>query len=62
MATNQYTMQDPTTQYPQPKFDEQSQPVPSLAENMTPEPVPADWRVPDRIVVSTVTAAGEHQR
>ena len=35
---DQYTMQDPTTQYPQPKFDEQSQAGPGLAKEMDPKP------------------------
>ena len=39
MATDQYTMQDPTTQYPKPQFDEQSQPAPGLAQEMAPKPV-----------------------
>ena len=28
---NQYTKQDPTKQYPQPKFEEQTQSAPGLA-------------------------------
>jgi NAD(P)-dependent dehydrogenase (short-subunit alcohol dehydrogenase family) len=35
---DQYTMQDPTKQYPQPKFEEQSQSAPGLAKDMTPKP------------------------
>jgi NAD(P)-dependent dehydrogenase (short-subunit alcohol dehydrogenase family) len=35
---DQDTMQDPTTQYPQPKFDKQTQPEPGLAKNMRPKP------------------------
>ncbi len=35
---NQYAMQDPTTQYPQPKFDEQPQSAPGLAREMNPRP------------------------
>lgn len=35
---NQYDMQDPTTQYPQPKFDEQPQSAPGLAKDMDPKP------------------------
>ncbi|RFU44492.1 SDR family oxidoreductase [Paraburkholderia sp. DHOC27] len=35
---NQFTMQDPTTQYPQPDFERQPQPAPGLASQMTPEP------------------------
>ncbi|HSX31705.1 MAG TPA: SDR family oxidoreductase [Candidatus Saccharimonadales bacterium] len=39
MATNdQYTMQDPTKQYPQPKFKKQTQPEPGLAKDMDPKP------------------------
>jgi NAD(P)-dependent dehydrogenase (short-subunit alcohol dehydrogenase family) len=39
MAThNQYEMQDPTKQYPQPKFDEQPQSAPGLASEMDPKP------------------------
>ncbi len=39
MATkNQYEMQDPTKQYPLPKFDEQPQPAPGLAKDMDPKP------------------------
>ncbi|CAN5362433.1 SDR family oxidoreductase [soil metagenome] len=36
--TNQYTMQNPLTQYPQPKFDKQTQDEPGLAKEMTPKP------------------------
>jgi NAD(P)-dependent dehydrogenase (short-subunit alcohol dehydrogenase family) len=32
-----YTMQDPTKQYPQPKFKRQQQPVPGLDKKMTPK-------------------------
>lgn len=35
---DQYTKQDPTTQYPQPKFPKQTQPEPGLAQDMTPKP------------------------
>lgn len=35
---NQFTMQDPRTQYPQPKFEDQPQPVPGLAKDMVPKP------------------------
>ncbi len=35
---NQYEMQDPTKQYPLPKFDEQPQPAPGLARDMDPKP------------------------
>ena len=39
MATlNQYDMQDPTKQYPQPEFDEQPQSAPGLASEMNPKP------------------------
>jgi NAD(P)-dependent dehydrogenase (short-subunit alcohol dehydrogenase family) len=38
MADDQYTMQDPTTQYPQPPFDKQKQPAPGLSSEMTPKP------------------------
>jgi NAD(P)-dependent dehydrogenase (short-subunit alcohol dehydrogenase family) len=39
MATeNQYAMQDPTKQYPQPPFPKQPQPVPGLAQKMDPKP------------------------
>ncbi len=39
MATqNQYDMQDPTKQYPMPKFDEQPQSAPGLASEMDPKP------------------------
>ncbi len=37
-TTNQYAMQDPTKQYPQPKFDEQPQSAPGLAKDMDPKP------------------------
>ena len=36
--SSQYTMQDPTSQYPTPKFDEQQQDGPGLASQMTPKP------------------------
>jgi NAD(P)-dependent dehydrogenase (short-subunit alcohol dehydrogenase family) len=36
--TNQYTMQDPTKQYPAPKFEKQTQSEPGLARDMTPKP------------------------
>jgi len=35
---NQYDMQDPTKQYPQPKFEEQPQSAPGLAKDMDPKP------------------------
>ena len=35
---NQYEMQDPTKQYPQPKFDKQPQSAPGLAGEMDPKP------------------------
>jgi NAD(P)-dependent dehydrogenase (short-subunit alcohol dehydrogenase family) len=35
---NQYAMQDPTKQYPHPKFEEQVQPPPGLAKDMSPKP------------------------
>ncbi len=35
---NQWAMQDPTKQYPQPKFDQQPQPAPGLARDMDPKP------------------------
>jgi hypothetical protein len=38
MTSNQYDMQNPLTQYPQPQFPKQPQPVPGLASKM--EPVP----------------------
>lgn len=37
-ALHQYEMQDPLTQYPRPKFAEQPQPVPGLAQDMLPKP------------------------
>jgi NAD(P)-dependent dehydrogenase (short-subunit alcohol dehydrogenase family) len=38
MTLNQYAMQDPTTQYPQPKFADQPQSPPGLAREMRPRP------------------------
>jgi hypothetical protein len=38
MAANQYTMQNPKTQYAPPPFEKQSQPEPGLAKNMKPKP------------------------
>ena len=38
MADDQYTFQDPTTQYPRPPFDKQSQPAPGLGQEMDPKP------------------------
>jgi hypothetical protein len=35
---NQYANQDPTKQYPKPKFEEQTQSAPGLAQAMTPKP------------------------
>ena len=35
---NQYTMQDPRTQYPQPPFPRQPQPAPGLTTKMDPDP------------------------
>lgn len=35
---DQYTMQDPLKQYPQPDFKKQTQPEPGLAKEMTPKP------------------------
>ena len=35
---NQYAMQDPTKQYPQPKFEDQRQSAPGLARDMVPKP------------------------
>lgn len=37
-STNQYTMCDPTTQYPRPPFEEQPQEAPGLAKKMIPRP------------------------
>jgi len=37
-SKNQYEMQDPTRQYPPPKFPAQTQPVPGLAREMDPKP------------------------
>jgi NAD(P)-dependent dehydrogenase (short-subunit alcohol dehydrogenase family) len=37
-VANQYAMRDPRTQYPQPKFDEQPQRAPGLAQDMVPKP------------------------
>lgn len=36
--SDQYTVSDPTTRYPKPDFDEQSQPAPGLAQDMDPKP------------------------
>ena len=36
--TDQHTMQDPTTQYPQPEFPAQTQSEPGLAKEMNPRP------------------------
>jgi NAD(P)-dependent dehydrogenase (short-subunit alcohol dehydrogenase family) len=36
--TNQYTMQDPRNQYPQPPFPKQPQPAPGLDQKMDPAP------------------------
>src|SRR5689334_18264527 len=36
--SNPYEMQDPRTQYPQPKFSHQPQSVPGIAGEMTPRP------------------------
>ena len=38
MAADQYTMQDPTTQYPQPEFPQDQQEGPGLAGEMRPKP------------------------
>jgi NAD(P)-dependent dehydrogenase (short-subunit alcohol dehydrogenase family) len=35
---DQFTMQDPTTQYPRPEFEKQPQPAPGLARDMKPKP------------------------
>jgi NAD(P)-dependent dehydrogenase (short-subunit alcohol dehydrogenase family) len=35
---DQFTMQDPLKQYPQPPFERQPQPAPGLAQQMTPKP------------------------
>lgn len=35
---DQYTLQDPSTQYPRPPFDKQQQPGPGLARQMDPRP------------------------
>ncbi|RDS80784.1 SDR family NAD(P)-dependent oxidoreductase [Dyella monticola] len=37
-STNQYSMRDPTTQYPRPPFEEQPQKAPGLAKDMRPRP------------------------
>jgi NAD(P)-dependent dehydrogenase (short-subunit alcohol dehydrogenase family) len=37
-TTNQYSMRDPTTQYPRPPFEEQPQKAPGLARDMKPRP------------------------
>jgi NAD(P)-dependent dehydrogenase (short-subunit alcohol dehydrogenase family) len=44
MAKDQYSMQDPTKQYPGPKFPKQTQPEPGLAKKMDPEPDHGDER------------------
>ena len=36
--SNQFTIQDPRTQYPQPKFEKQPQAAPGLARDMVPKP------------------------
>ncbi len=38
MSPNQYAMQDPLKQYPQPKFEDQPQSAPGLAQAMVPPP------------------------
>jgi NAD(P)-dependent dehydrogenase (short-subunit alcohol dehydrogenase family) len=38
MTKNQYTIQDPLKQYPQPEFEEQPQSAPGLAQEMSPKP------------------------
>jgi NAD(P)-dependent dehydrogenase (short-subunit alcohol dehydrogenase family) len=38
MTKNQFAMQDPTTQYPQPKFEDQPQSPPGLSKDMVPKP------------------------
>ena len=38
MTSNQFDMQNPITQYPQPKFDDQPQTPPGLAKDMVPQP------------------------
>jgi NAD(P)-dependent dehydrogenase (short-subunit alcohol dehydrogenase family) len=35
---DQYTLQDPTSQYPKPPFEKQQQPGPGLAQEMNPKP------------------------
>lgn len=37
-STDQYSMRDPTTQYPRPPFEEQPQKAPGLAKDMKPRP------------------------
>lgn len=37
-ATNQYSMRDPTKQYPRPPFEAQPQPAPGMAKQMKPRP------------------------
>ena len=37
-SSNQFTMRDPTRQYPRPPFDEQPQSPPGLARDMRPRP------------------------
>ena len=37
-TVNQYAMQDPTKQYPRPKFEDQPQSAPGLARDMDPKP------------------------
>lgn len=38
MSKNQYAMQDPLTQYPRPRFEDQPQSPPGLARDMVPPP------------------------
>ncbi len=38
IVSNQYDMQNPLTQYPQPKFEDQPQSAPGLAKDMVPPP------------------------
>ena len=59
IARDLYTLQNPLTQYPQPKFEHQPQSVPGLEQKMTPKPdcgetsYPGNGRLPNRKALVT---------
>jgi hypothetical protein len=69
-SKDQFTMQDPTRQYPQAPFDRQPQPAPGLAKKMNPAPdhvkqattASEDWPVVARWLPAPVSSITRQPR